>query len=152
VLKRYRCTNEEDLVTNNQLSKAGQQTAVGEGLAIGCLALGVKAVTSQKMAVELAFGHAWSKWSWNSSFPAINATLPRNDILTILRSSTRRRGSFLAHWLCGKELEPVLRDDAEPDELAEALGESSGVPLVGWITLARTFVERFDPAQVRRSS
>lgn len=44
------------------MTKAMQETTVGEGLALGCLSLGIIAVTSNKMDVEFAFGRAWRNW------------------------------------------------------------------------------------------
>ena len=36
-----------------KLSKANQETAVGEGLALGCVALGVESFNAAKMTIEL---------------------------------------------------------------------------------------------------
>ena len=54
-----------------KLSKATQETSVGEGLALGCIALGVSSVMGSKMDVESGFRHAWSNWSYRSLFPTI---------------------------------------------------------------------------------
>lgn len=38
-----------------RLTKTQQETAVGEGLAVGVLAIGVEAVTTSRMTVDSAF-------------------------------------------------------------------------------------------------
>ena len=135
----------------DRLTKAQQETAVGEGLAVGCLAIGVIAVTSEKMAVELAFVRAWREWAWSSPFPVIHATHARNDLLRILHASPRRRGSVLAGWSSDREHQPYLPVDWGVDEAGESLESWTGVPLQGWVELARAFVEDLGEAKVRRT-
>lgn len=134
-----------------QMTKAAQQTYVGEGLAIGCLALGVVAIVSDKMDVEFSFRHAWRNWSHASRFPQVRASAERDDIMRILDSSLGRRGAHLAQWVVtGPEFEPSLRQDWEFDEFREHLAEFSGVGLDGWVDLARTFTGRMQYEHVQR--
>jgi hypothetical protein len=135
-------------MATGQLSKAEQEIAVAEGLAVGCLALGVAAVTANKQALESAFRHAWRGWSETYRFPAVHATVPRNDIRQILVKSTRRRSPVRADWLCDKELEPGLVFDWGLEDTAEAIEESCGVPFASWIELARAFTGNFKALQV----
>ncbi|MGB6161548.1 MAG: hypothetical protein WCF33_21580 [Pseudonocardiaceae bacterium] len=132
----------------DRLTKAQQETSVGEGLAVGCLAIGVLAVTSEKMAVELAFVRAWRKWAWSSRFPTIHATHARNDLLRILHDSPRRRRSVLAEWSSDHMYQPYLREDWEVEEASESLESWTGVPLRGWVELARAFVEDLGEAKI----
>jgi len=130
------------------LTKVDQETAVGQGLAVGCLALGVTAVTSKKMSVEFAFIRAWRDWTWAPRFPRIRADLERNDILRIIHASPRRRGGYIAEWSVGRDLEPLLRGDRDVDEAGTQLEIASGVPLSGWVELARTFTNDFNKAEL----
>ena len=47
----------EEMLTSPP-TKARQEIDLGEGLAIGCLALGAAAITSTKQAIELSFRRA----------------------------------------------------------------------------------------------
>jgi hypothetical protein len=123
-------------------SKAQQERAVGEGLAVGCLSIGVEAIRAQKMTVELAFRHAWRNWSYASQFPTVHASAERDDLMRILRDSAGRRSSIVAEWDCGRELRPGLRSDWEVVEAAATLESDTGVPLHGWEELTNTWTER----------
>ena len=126
---------------------------MGEGLAVGCLALGIAAVTSGKTAVESAFRRAWRQWAWSSQFPAIHASLTRNDLLPILRNSSRRRRRVIAEWSStGPEYQPRLREPWDNiEEAAEDLPTFTSVPLQGWVELARVFIEDLGENKVRRA-
>ena len=133
-----------------RMTTVQQQVAVGEGLAIGCLDLGVSAVTSSKMAVELAFQRASPGWPRSSAFPSIHASLPRNDFLTIVHKSQNRRGPIVAAWSCERTLTPYLTMDGWTiEDAADLLQESCGVPLRDWTDLARRFVEDLGDGQDR---
>lgn len=120
-----------------------QQTDVGEGLAVGCLAIGVQWFTSARMPVEFAFGRAWPSWAWASSFPSIKTSLQRNDIIRILSRSERRRSAFIAAWKEDRVFTPYLFDSERPiSEAAELVELSCGVPLAGWMELATLFVNQ----------
>lgn len=135
----------------DRLTKAQQETSVGEGLAVGCLTIGVVAVTSKKMEVEFAFIRAWRGWAWSSHFPAVHATHARNDLLRILHASPRRRGPVLAEWSSDREYQPYLREGWEVAEAGKSLESWTGVPLQDWAELARTFAEDLGKANVRRN-
>lgn len=132
------------------MSKAKQETAVGEGLAVGCLAIGVVSVTASKLTIELAFARAWQDWPSASLFPVVHTSLDRNDLPRILRASANRRSGGLAWWDCGREWVPVLADGYHAAEAGDALDGPTGVPLVDWAQLARDFVASLGEGEVRR--
>lgn len=135
----------------NRPSEAVQQTDVGQGLAVGCLLAGVVGVTSGKQAVEFAFGRAWGSWGHASAFPDVRASLTRNDILTIVHDSPRRRGGWIAYWdIDGPFWRPVLRHDWTPRNAADELAASSGVPVPAWEALAEAFLAEFRDHEVAR--
>lgn len=122
-------------------SKAQQETALGEGLAIGTLALGVESVPSDKLAIEFAFRHAWPRWEHNYKFPVVKANLDRTDILRILHDAEGRRGAYVASWATDRRtFEPYLRQDWPIEEAAESVGEDYGVNLSGWTALAGSWL------------
>lgn len=133
------------------MSKARQQKIVGEGLAVGVLALGVEAVTSNKQAVESAFIRAWRDWSCNSRFPQVQASVPRNDILGIMHRSSNRSGMITADWSSDREHVPSLRVDWPLEEAGEAVGEEARVTHAQWVDLARAFIAELKADEVRRS-
>jgi hypothetical protein len=130
------------------MTKATQETAVGEGVAVGCLALGVTAITSARVDVDLSFSYAWRNWPSSRVFPVVKASLDRNDLRRILHDSANRRWSMLAAWECGRMYEPYLRSDWTIEEAGESLAENTGVGLEAWMELARLFVERLGPDNV----
>lgn len=117
---------------------------------MGCLALGITAVTSDKQAVETAFRRAWRDWGWSSTLPTIHASFERNDLLRILHASSRRRGGYVAYWACEREYQPQLREGWGVHEAAATVGHSTGVPATGWLALSRAFAEGLGEAQIRR--
>lgn len=124
------------------LSKARQHIAVGEGLALGCLAVGVTEVMGEKMDIEFAFRHAWRRWPHARAFPAVHAGPQRDDLLHILDRSEGRRSAHLTGWSSSWPFVPYLAEHWSIEDTAEILAGSSGVPLAGWVDLARTFVDR----------
>lgn len=138
-------------MSTGELSKARQQKIVGEGLAIGLLALGVEGVTSRKQAVEFAFGRAWRSWPHRSRFPQVRADILRNDILAILHASANRQGVIVADWSCEQWCEPQIRVDWPLEEAGEAVAEEAGVRFGQWVDLAEAFVGEFRDDEVRRT-
>lgn len=131
-----------------RMTKTAQQSMVGQGLAVGVLALGATATTSAKMAVESAFIDAWREWTWSSSFPTIHASHARNDFLTIVHKSSRRRDAFVAAWDCGRTLEPYLLNGDSVEEAAELLESFGGPPAHSWTELARFFLDTLGDGKV----
>jgi hypothetical protein len=138
-------------MAGGDLSKARQQKNVGEGLAVGVLALGVEAVTSNKMAVELAFRRAWRDWSCRARFPQVRAEIRRDDIVGILHDSANRRGVIVADWTSdGPEYVPTLRVDWSVEEAGDFVGEEAGVAHAQWVELAQAFLAELKDCEVRR--
>jgi hypothetical protein len=123
------------------MTKAAQETAVGEGLALGLVALKVGNFNGSKMSVELAFQRAWRDWPHSRRFPVVHADVARNDLLRIIRKSEGRRSPHLSGWASQWPFVPYVHGDWETEEIGELLELSSGVPLNAWIELARAFVD-----------
>jgi hypothetical protein len=127
-------------------TKAAQETAVDEGLALGCVALGVGAVMGSKMDIELAFVRAWNDWPYRSEFPVVRADIHRNSLLGLLRASSGRRSAHLTGWSSAWPFVPYLHENWTIEDAAAVLGETCGVPLAGWIQLAGAFTKDLNAA------
>lgn len=125
-------------------------TDVGQGLAAGCLAIGVVGVTSGKQAVEFAFGRAWRRWEYAPRFRFIRADIQRNDILHIIHKSERRRGGHIAAWSRGRWFEPYFREGQDVAAAAEVLPEWTDVPWPAWVQLAEAFVSELKDDEIVR--
>ncbi|HTK64499.1 MAG TPA: DUF2795 domain-containing protein [Pseudonocardia sp.] len=126
------------------LNKAAQHKIVGEGLAVGLLALDVEAVTINRHLLESAFAHAWGGWTCSPVFPQVRAGAEHNDILAILRSSARRKGKQIANWSTEGEYSPRLRVSSTLDQAGLAVGKPAGIAYHQWLALARAFVSQLD--------
>lgn len=126
----------------SKLTKAAQQKAVGEGLAVGCLALGRTELPSGKTDVEFAFRHAWRRWAHVGSFPQVKAGPAQDDIYyQIMGRSENRQGPSLAYWEVGRTLRPQPVGEWTMDEADDSLRDSYGLPLSAWVDLARLFCD-----------
>jgi hypothetical protein len=124
------------------LSKAAQHKTVGAGLAVGLLALGVEALTINRLLVESAFDRAWSVWTCSSRFPQVRAGTDRSDIVAILRSSARRKGPHIAIWSTQGEYTPELCCDWPLSRAGSMVGRPAGVTHRQWLELAGALVAR----------
>lgn len=133
------------------LSKAGQHKLVGEGLAVGLLALNVEALSINRHLVESAFDRAWRGWSCSGRFPQVRAGTETSDIVAILRSSARRKGPHIATWSTEGEYTPRLCGNWTLDRAGSAVGRSAGVTHRQWLELARGFAARLsvDAGEIR---
>ncbi|MGW3788452.1 hypothetical protein ACWD5Z_27995 [Micromonospora chokoriensis] len=124
-------------------TQAVQQTEVGDGLALGVLAVGVDSVPRDKMAIELAFRRAWRKWPHASTYPAIKAGPSFDDIyIQILLRSERRRWGCTVWRNEGNRLYPELVGESWTFEDGMELHvRASGVPEAGWRQLAELFLD-----------
>jgi hypothetical protein len=123
------------------MTKAAQETAVGEGLALGLVALDVDNFNGSKMSVEFAFQRAWQDWTHRGTFPAVHADVARNDLLRIIGKSEGRRSAHLSGWASQWPFVAYVHEDWEVEEIGELLESSFGVPLNAWIELARAFID-----------
>jgi hypothetical protein len=138
-------------VAGSNMTKAVQETTVGEGLAVGCLLQSVTAVIYSKLPVQSAFRHAWPRWEPRSRFPVVRGTVERTDIWRLLNAHDRRRGAWHATWeRAGSWLVPRVRDPWDVHEAAEAIAEHSGVGVSDWIELAETFIRDLKAEQYVR--
>jgi hypothetical protein len=135
-----------------RMTQVEELTSIGQGLAAGCLAIGVRAVTSTKMTVEFAFIHAWRDWAYSSRFPKVRADQTRNDIYyQIIGRSERRNGGHLAAWDVGRWLEPYFHGQWTVDDAADLMPTYTGVPWDGWLELAKLFVAGFSDDELIRA-
>ena len=131
-------------------SKDQQAKDVVVGMALGVLAQGVEAVTSNKMALEFAFNNAWRRWSKARFFPSIQGHDPGNLFWVGVGKSQRRRGACAA-WESDRWSTPYITyEDWTVDEALD-LHADAGVSAEDWTELGRLFVEYFKPEEVRRS-
>lgn len=132
-------------------TKATDQTDIGQGLAVGCLVLGVTAVTSGKQALEFAFRRAWRDWPHAREFRFVHADIARNDIVLILRKSARRRGAYLGAWELERWARPYLAEGTTLAAAEELLPEWTGVPWSSWLELAEAFTAEFKGDEMHRA-
>jgi hypothetical protein len=132
----------------SRLSKVQQQKAVGEGLAVGCLTLGLTQLPSEKLNVELSFRHAWRSWRPAHNFPSVQAGPTRDDIYyQILHKSAHRRGA-IAFWEVDRTIRPLLSDDLDLESVANLLVGFYGISEERWVDLAREFSQRLSRDEV----
>lgn len=131
------------------LTKDQQVKEVVIGMALGVLAQGVEAVTSNKTAFEFAFNHAWREWDKASHFPSIKWHDPGNLFWIGVGKSERRRG-VCAAWESGRWNEPYLAYEGWTVEEALDLHADEVISAHDWIELGGLFVEHFKSEEVRR--
>lgn len=132
-------------------SKDQQVKTVVIGMALGVLAQGVDALTSNKMSLEFAFNHAWRRWPEARYFPSIKGHDPGNLFWMGLGKSELRVGACAA-WEDGRWRAPYITYDGWTVEEALALHADADVTADDWIELGRLFVECFKPEEVQQSS
>lgn len=134
------------------LSQAVQQTVVGEGLAAGCLQIGVTAITTSPLALDSSFRRAWSGFPLAATtFNLIKASMSRNDIQRILRTSSQHKVHVAAWDNEGAWWKPYLVHNYwTAQDVTEHLRESYGIAEEVWPPLAFTFVEALGDLHVQR--
>lgn len=131
-------------------TKDQQVKEVVEGLALGVLAQGVVAVTSNKMKLEFGFNHAWRRWASARVFPSIKGHDPGSLFWLGMIKSERRQG-VRAAWESDRWTMPyVTLEDWTVEETLD-LHADEEVRVADWIELGRLFVEYFKPDEVQRS-
>ncbi|MDQ7910797.1 hypothetical protein RB614_40530 [Phytohabitans sp. ZYX-F-186] len=133
------------------MTKATQETVVGEGLAAGCLKHGVTGITSSSIVLDGAFRRAWSAFPMAGHFPAVRTTLGRETIRLILAASARRRG-HVAGWQQDRAwwAPYITQSDWTPDDVTEHLAELHGIPESAWSDLAKALIDDLGDRYVRR--
>ena len=130
-------------------TKTNQQVEVGDGLALGILTSGIQAITSNKVAVEFAFRHAWRRWTFAAEYPQVKAGPKFDDIyVQIIGRSENRRFCYALWRTEGKYLfpHPTMKSWTVL-ESADALAESSGVPETAWLELATLFLSQLKDSE-----
>ena len=122
----------------NKSSRAEQETAVGEGLAVGAVLLHIDSVSNNKATSELNFRRAWREWGPAHLFPAIHAGPSRDSLIHILSASSRRATPHLAHWVGEWPFIPEILVDWPLVEVAEHVDER--VTANAWSTLVNTWL------------
>ncbi|GLZ45876.1 hypothetical protein Acsp06_20610 [Actinomycetospora sp. NBRC 106375] len=130
------------------LTRARQQTDVGEGLAVGCLVSGVHAIDTVA-ELDPALVRALASWPWAARYPAVRRTPRLGDIF---RRSSGRRSSRIAQWtVSGGGFVPQLCDDEwDLPAACVRLEEATAVPARRWCELAGTFLRALGDDPVRR--
>ncbi|MEJ2888849.1 hypothetical protein [Actinomycetospora aeridis] len=130
------------------LTRARQETEIGEGLAVGCLVAGVHAVGAAA-GLDPALVGALGPWPWAARYPALHRT-PRLD--DVLRRSAGRRGNRVARWTPSRDaFVPQLCDDAwDLFAACVRLEETTAVPARRWCELADRFLRLLDQELVWR--
>jgi len=127
-------------------TKDQQIKHVVDGLALGVLANGVRAVTSSKMSLESGFNYAWRRWAHASEFPSIKGHNPGNLFWFGMGKSERRRGARVA-WATERWAQPYLTLDGwDVEETLELHADE--VEKEDWIELGRLFIERFKEDEI----
>jgi hypothetical protein len=121
-------------------TKAQQQTALGEGLALGAVLAGVEGVNGNKTTLELDFRAAWRDWPYASKFPAVKAGPSQDDVFRIMGKSANRSTPHVAEWSGAWPFVPVIIHDWSADELADSIHEQ--VPAEAWLNLVRDWLQR----------
>ncbi|MEV0646083.1 hypothetical protein AB0I28_12535 [Phytomonospora sp. NPDC050363] len=131
------------------LNKDQQIKTVGEGLAIGFLNLGVRAITTNKLAVEHAWRMQWRDWSKRSTFPSVKADLDINHGYgQVIHDSDRRMNTAGAFKREGQWFYPYRWDKTWSLEECLTLCREKSVSLEEWTDLARLLVEELKDDEV----
>ena len=132
------------------MTRARELGEVGEGLAVGCLSIGVVGVTGSKLPLEFAFGWAWRSWTSAGRFRHVRADFDRNDIMRLLGKADRRQ-AWIATWVVDDGLwAPRLRHPRELEEAAELLTHH-GCTLREWESLATDLCGDLGAEHVKRA-
>ena len=134
-----------------RLTKDQQVKEVVIGMALGVLARRVEAVTSNKMALEFAFNHAWRSWSKAREFPSIRGHDPGNLFWIGIGKSESRRG-VCAAWERGRWAWPYITYEDWTVQEALDLHADDRVTADDWIELGHLFVGYFKPEEVHLAS
>lgn len=133
------------------LTPTRQRNAVSEGVALGLVLCGRDSLPFDKVATDLAFAGAWRNWDRRGMFPQVNTDISKG--LDGTRAMTRAAGgtqTAVLFWdTSGGELTIYARqsdwnsnDEADLDFALETI--DGGIPLQGWVSLARGFLTRLE--------
>lgn len=130
-----------------------QRNAVSEGMALGLVMCGVESVPNERWRVDLSFSGAWAAWVYRDRFPQVNTDIKQGLNGSIaMTTATETKRTLALFWEVGRELNVYSREDSweidDQEAVDFALSVIDGdVPLEGWVSLARDFLERMSPTQ-----
>ena len=115
---------------------ARQETAVGEGLVLGAVMLGLSEIGGTKQALESDFGFAWRNWAHRDRFPSIKTGPAQYSIVGILGRSANWRPPAAAYWTGNWPFIPVVSfPEWGFDSFADHIDQ--GIPASAWMDLVR---------------
>jgi hypothetical protein len=122
-------------------------------MALGLVRCGVESVPNERWRVDLSFSGAWGSWAYRDGFPQVTTDIKKglNGSIAMTRA-TESKHTMALFWETGRELNIYSRGDGwdidDEDAVGFALSVIDGdVPLEGWVSLARNFLERLSPKQ-----
>lgn len=132
-----------------KLSVTRQRNGVSEGIALGLVMCDRDRLPYDKVAVDLAFAHAWREWEYAPRFPQVSTDLRNglDEIGAMTRVDVRKHSLNLYWDKSGTELVILPRaqwSDGTVDAAFAASIIDGDVSADGWKALARAFLERFD--------
>lgn len=126
-----------------------QRNSFSEGLALGLVLNGCRALPYNKPTLDLAVSSAFRGWAHATSFPQVGTALRKGlDGTNAITRVDERKGTFAFYWdATGPELRIVSRDpdwsEHDPDDISYALDMIGGdIPCQAWEDLARAVLER----------
>jgi hypothetical protein len=132
---------------------ARQRNAVSQGIAFGFCILGRYEFKFDKLRIDLAFERAWREWPdrYKSQFSQVNTDLSKGtDAVWVMTHADERKQVTPLFWdWSGRSLTIYQRgndwDSDDPRDVEYALKMIDGdVPLEGWVSLARAFLNDYD--------
>lgn len=137
-----------------KITPTRQRNAVSQGMALGLCMLERYEFQFDKLRIDLAFEHAWQDWPsrYKAQFPQVNTDLRNGtDAVWVMTRATERKQvtPFFWDW-SGQTINIYHRGDGDwdsdnPDDVEYALRMVDGdVPLEGWVSLARSFLDDID--------
>jgi hypothetical protein len=131
-------------------SPAQQRNAVSEGIALGLLMCDRDEIPYDKFRVDLAFEHAWKNWPHRHRFSQVSTDLRKGlgGSLVMTRAQEKKH-TFVLYWARERSLVIFQRagdwDPNDPADVHFALSViDEEVPLEGWVSLARHFLDDFE--------
>lgn len=121
------------------MTKASEQKALAEGLALGAVMAGVDSLNGNKTALEFQFRTAWRGWAHADRFPSIKTGPAIDDLFVqVIGRSEGRRGN-VAEWRGRWPFVPVLVNDWDDyQEHAELIDDE--VPSEDWQELVEAWL------------
>lgn len=128
------------------LSSTRQRNAVSEGFALGLLRNDRVELPRDKVAIDLAFDHAWRNWDRKHLYPQVSTDLRNgSDGIYVITRARKNHGVIHFYWDADSwPYKVVARHGASSIEEVESIAENidGGLPLSVWAELVRLFLDR----------